>query len=507
MATVGLLLGSGLQVGAAPGQGTLTGVFSVIFGDPPPGSALPPHVTYRLTDDTGRTTEIRLSGSTLQAAGGTIALNRQRVTVTGAPTTQLDGSTAITVQTIKAETKPSATVTRQAVTAGPQPFLNVLCKFSDEATTEPITPAYMDGLMGSAAPGLGDFFSQASFGKINLNGTTTVGWFILPHAMSYYTPTDPKAGLTETQFTNLAQDCTHLVPNTLDVTPFKGLNLIFNDDLGCCAYGGEGQQLTINGIFRDWPTTWMPPWGVLNGYKGNVGGQTVLAHEMGHAFGLLHSAGPTGITYKNAWDVMSDTYINCSLPNATDPTYGCLGQHQIAYDKDSVGWISATQKFTYAGVGQTLTFGALADATNTNYYLAVVPHTGTTTQFTTVEFRRLIGYDQKLAGNAVIIHEVDTTRTDPAWVVGTDGNAGAMFTAGMTYTVPNSGGVPVTVSAISGTTASVTIGIPTSRPGPIPAARPGAAPQGVPSVTPGGSRSGGGGSVVGTPAPMPIIRR
>lgn len=181
LATVALLLGSGLQIGAASGQGTLTGVFGVIFGDPPPGSALPPHVTYRLTDDTGRTTEIRLSDRTLQAVGGTIALNRQRVTVTGAPTTEADGATAISVQTIKVETKSSATVTRQAVTTGPQPFLNVLCRFSDEPTTDPISPAYMDGLMSSIAPGLGDFFSQTSFGKINLNGTTTVGWFILPH--------------------------------------------------------------------------------------------------------------------------------------------------------------------------------------------------------------------------------------------------------------------------------------------------------------------------------------
>ncbi|MDQ2785818.1 MAG: hypothetical protein M3Y58_12535 [Chloroflexota bacterium] len=164
MATVGLLLGSGLQVGAASGPGTLSGTFGVIFGDPPPGSALPPHVTYRLTDDTGQTTELRINSSTLQAAGGTIALNRQRVTVTGAPTTQVDGTTAITVQTIKAETKSSATISRQDLTTGAQPFINVLCRFpgTSNLPVNPVTPAYVTGLMGAAYPGLGDFFAQAS---------------------------------------------------------------------------------------------------------------------------------------------------------------------------------------------------------------------------------------------------------------------------------------------------------------------------------------------------------
>jgi len=128
-----------------------------------------------------------------------------------------------------------------------------------------------------------------------------------------------------------------------------------------------------------------------------------------------------------------------------------------------------------------------------------------------VEFRRRIGYDRKLIGDAIIIHEVDTTRTDPAWVVAAtpnaDGNAGAMFTAGMTYTVPNSGGVSVKINGISGATASVTIVTPTPRPGPMPPARPGPSVQGTPSVSPGGSRSGGGGTVTGTPAPMPLGHR
>ena len=111
-ALFGLLLGSGVPIGAASGQVTLSGTFSVVIGDPMPGSAIAPKTTYRLTDAAGVTTELRLDARTLQAAGGSLALNGAAVTVAGTPApapTQVGASAPLLVQSIATQSKRTST--------------------------------------------------------------------------------------------------------------------------------------------------------------------------------------------------------------------------------------------------------------------------------------------------------------------------------------------------------------------------------------------------------------
>ena len=193
---------------------------------------------------------------------------------------------------------------------------------------------------------------------------------------------------------------------------FVGINLMFNDDLDCCAWGGS-TSLNLDGQSRMYRVTWLPPWGYES--------QGPIAHEMGHGFGLPHSSGPYGATYDSRWDVMSDVWGNCP---PYDPTYGCVGTHTISYHKDLLGWIPSNRRYVAAlGTSQTITLEPLDQLASSGYMIARIPLPGSTTRFYTVETRRLAGYDAPLPGHAVIIHLVDTTRPDrDAQVVDPDAN-------------------------------------------------------------------------------------
>src|SRR5262249_22127432 len=99
----------------------------------------------------------------------------------------------------------------------------------------------------------------------------------------------------------------------------------------CCAWGGT-VPLTLDGATRDWPATWMPWYGDAVQFGWNDHG--ILAHEMSHAFGASHSKSPVGDEYGNGFDVVS---MPCGTGLAKDPKLGCVGQHQIAFNKMAMG--------------------------------------------------------------------------------------------------------------------------------------------------------------------------
>src|SRR3954454_3748775 len=95
------------SVGVLAQQTTVTGTFTIDFVDPLPGSGGSPVVYYHVTESTGKTIALHVAPGILQAVGGGLGLDGQRVTVVGTPgaTTQATTTPALAVQTIEPVTK------------------------------------------------------------------------------------------------------------------------------------------------------------------------------------------------------------------------------------------------------------------------------------------------------------------------------------------------------------------------------------------------------------------
>jgi hypothetical protein len=412
-------------------QASISGSFSAIWGDGPPGTGLT-DLRYFLTDDLGVTYQLLVAPGVLEAAGGIVPLNRQRVSVAAAvraPSGPLSGPAAPVLQVTSLSLEGSARSAQGAQpyrVTGSVPWVTILCKFAD-VSAEPKTPTYIDGLMGAARPGLDFYWRELSFDNINIVGSTTVGWVTLPRNRSYYVYDIGGDGDIDFDFTRATNDCTALADPSVHFPNFSGIQMLFNDHLDGFAWGGS-RTLDLDGQRKYYSTTWYPPWGYNN--------QSVIGHEMGHGLGLPHSSGPYSATYDSEWDVMSDAWV-CG-PNY-DSTYRCLGQHTISYHKNMLGWIPAGKNMVVAaGTQATFLLDRLGMPTGDGYLMATIPILGTSNYYT-VERREFVGFDLAVPAEAVVIHEVNPYRSRPANVVDPDNNgnpndAGSYWVPGEQWT-------------------------------------------------------------------------
>lgn len=416
-----------------------TGWLTIVWGDGPPGLNLRLEPVYTLTDEAGRSIQLLLNERLAQRELDWLALNGQWVRVGGR--WEYGDGTHIAPEYLEVATlhlAPSAPTAAPTAVIGPQPWVSLLCKFSD-LSAEPNALTYFQEMYADLHPGLNHYWREQSYDLVNVSGSQAAGWFTLPQPRAYYVPASGWANLYQ-----LAKDCMDVADAAVDFSEFVGVNLMFNENLDCCAWGGARYD-TRDGVSRVWRTTWNPPWAFQN--------VTVIAHEMGHGFGLPHSGG-AGQEYNDPWDVMGAIWNFCNL--ATHPVYGCLAQHTIGYHKDRLlGWIPPEEKFLADwNTTTTLTLEQMA-LPKTNGYKLAQTVSCSTGHFYTVEARRQVGYDVKVPGNAVIIHEVYTGFGFPAQVMDADGNgntgdAGAMWTVGETFSDP-AAGVTITINSATAT--------------------------------------------------------
>ncbi len=399
---------------------SLSGRLNVLFGDPPADSGLPPERVILLFDEEGNVTELLLDEKLLVPDGGLLALNGRQVTVIG-ERADLSGRQVRVDSIAPAEDEGLGIPDRAAGgLSGAQPWVTILCRFSDSTGTTPETKSWFQTLLGGSYPGMNHFWREVSYDNINLSGSVVVGWYNLPNPRSYYVYDMDSDGDLELDGARAVVDCAAVADADVFFPNFVGINMMFNQTLDCCAWGGGVSNLTLDGETRNYSATWMPPWGFRK--------HSTLGQEMGHGFGLPHSSGPYSATYDSKWDVMSAGGM-CSAPHAE---YTCLGVHTVAYHKNKLGWIPGTRRFTrYSDdpVARTMTIERMAfPPANSNYLMAelvtdwfMVLGLRVPTEWYTIESRRRIGYDNEIPGDAVVIHEVVLGRDRPAQVVDEDG--------------------------------------------------------------------------------------
>ena len=421
----------------------LTGTLTAVWGDPSAGSTASPSLLITLTEDNGTEHTLTFEPGVLEAAGGLRAVDRREVTIVTRDAVQAQSTAPLVVTNIARKFDAPAALADEMPLTGSQPWVTIPCRFADVATT-PHPISYFQGILGSTAPGMDHYWREVSYDNINLTGTqVTSGWYTLPQPRSYYV-TSAGANLNL-----LKTDCTAAADAEVFFPTFVGINLVFNDVLDCCAWGGSS-SVNLDGQNKSYRMTWLPPWAQVSG---------VFAHEMGHGFGFPHSSGPYSATYDSNWDPMSNAHNN----KVSNPTYGPTPVHTITFHKDLDLWIPSARKFTPTSGSASISLERLSQPTSAGTYLmAKIPIAGSSTNFYTVEARKMIGYDAGIPGDAVIIHKVLTTLGDrDAQVVDAtnDNNpndAGAMWLPGETFN-DAANGITIAVNSTFATGFNVTI--------------------------------------------------
>ncbi|TDR48792.1 M6 family metalloprotease-like protein [Tahibacter aquaticus] len=417
------LLAPGHALAAGPREGRL----ELTWGDPVAGSRQADRFTVELVDDKGERLALD-PAEALRAAEDLYALNGQQVAVA---LDTAESSKPPRVDAIVPAGESKSLVAPDV--AGTTVWATILCKFSDVATEQkPLS--FFNGQYGNSPAQLDHYWREVSYNKINLVGSAAYGWFTLPQPRSFYVPAGGSANLNK-----LFDDCTTVANASVNFAAnggLQGINMMFNGDLDGYAWGGT-RCATLDGINKCWSSTWNPPW--------SFGNTAPLSHEMGHAYGLPHANNSDGDSnpYDNPWDVMSDAWSNA----VSNPTYGSLGKHLSTWSRDKLGFIDAARKLTINANGTyaNLLLDRASLIGSNNRQMIVVRVTGQpATKYYTIEARKRVGtYEARLAGDAVIIHSIDTTRSTPAWSVDasvppatTSNNEGSMFKVGETWTAP-----------------------------------------------------------------------
>ncbi|HTP47182.1 MAG TPA: Ig-like domain repeat protein [Casimicrobiaceae bacterium] len=346
----------------APASATAEGTLAIVHADDfAHGKS---QFTYLIRADSGALTALELSALPSTLRGG------MRVRASGRPGSRF-GWLQPQIITVLSEamglfTPGSASPQGTVLASTTNTALVIMANFNDTAAPS-FTQAQAQAVMTTNSNSVANYYSEVSYGQQLFNVTVTPTWVTMN-----LSSTSTAATTCDFNTIGSSADAAALAAG-YNVNNY-GFVIYLQPSLGSCGWAG----LAYVGYHRAW----------ING-PGSFATQ-IVAHEMGHNFGLLH-AGSLGC---------GSAVIggSCSAAEYGDP-WDTMGNqramHFNAMQKQVIGFISAATVKTHSSGSASYTLTPIEQGSGATYAIKIP--TSNTQRTYWVEFRQPIGFDAALS--------------------------------------------------------------------------------------------------------------